>query len=270
MSDIESRDHSVQVVSRELATAGYENTSVFFFEELHSTSQWLGQRAPDTEAHLPELCATHWQTAGIARRGRTWQTAPGNITFSLKTYTDKPIHALLGLSLVTGIGVARCLEETIGLPIKLKWPNDVIADNRKLSGLLTEVRAGDVNTIITGIGINVLANREVSTLGIGACSIEELIERPVARDELLGKVAVSVLQAHEQFLRDGWSVFAEEWATRDWLLDRPVHVIREGETEHAIARGVDESGAMIIEQAGRRVSVVSGEVSIRPDDDQQS
>ena len=90
MSDIESRDHSVQVVSRELATAGYENTSVFFFEELHSTSQWLGQRAPDTEAHLPELCATHWQTAGIARRGRTWQTAPGNITFSLKTYTEKP------------------------------------------------------------------------------------------------------------------------------------------------------------------------------------
>ena len=146
----------------------------------------------------------------------------------------------------------------------------MIADNRKLSGLLTEVRAGDINTIITGIGINVLANQQVSTLGIGACSIEELIEHPVARDELLGKVAVSVLQAHEHFLRDGWSVFAEEWTARDWLLDRPVQVIRNGETEPAIARGVDESGAMIVEQAGRRVSVVSGEVSIRPDVDQQS
>ena len=270
MTDKESRNQSAQVVSRELATAGYENISVFFFEELHSTSQWLGQRVSNTEAQQPELCATHWQTAGIARRRRTWQTGPGNITFSLKTYTEKPINALLGMSLVTGIGVARCLEETMGWPIKLKWPNDVIADNRKLSGLLTEVRAGDVNTIITGIGVNVLANREVSTLGIGACSIEELIEHPVARDELLGKVAVSVLQAHEQFLRDGWSVFAKEWAARDWLLDRPVQVMREGEIDHAIARGVDESGAMIIEQAGCRESVVSGEVSIRPDDDQQS
>ncbi len=270
MPNLESRDRSAQVVSKELATGGYEHVSVFFFEELISTSLWLGQRVPDSKAQIPELCATHWQTAGIARRGRTWQTAPGNITFSLKTYTEKPIRALLGLSLVTGIGVARCLEETTDLPIKIKWPNDVIADNRKLCGLLTEVRAGLVSTIITGIGINVIPDRQVSTLGIGACSIEELIEHPVERDQLLGKVAVSVLQAHEQFLRDGWSVFAEEWAARDWLLDRSVQIKRDGITDFAIARGVDESGAMIIEQAGRRESVVSGEVSIRPNDDQQS
>ena len=67
MTDKESRNQSAQVVSRELATAGYENISVFFFEVLHSTSQWLGQRVSNTEAQQPELCATHWQTAGIAR-----------------------------------------------------------------------------------------------------------------------------------------------------------------------------------------------------------
>lgn len=270
MSDLESRDHSAQVVSKALAASGYGNISVFFFEELFSTSLWLGQRVQYADVKIPELCATHWQTAGIARRGRKWQTAPGNITFSMKTYTEKPVGELLGLSLVTGIGVSRCLEEVTGLPIKIKWPNDVIVDNRKLSGLLTEVRAGLVSTIITGIGINVIPDPKVSELGIGACSIEELLDQPIERDELLGQVAVSVLKTHELFLRDGWSAFTEEWTTRDWLLDRPVQVKRDGETDYAIARGVDESGAMIIEQAGRRMTVVSGEVSIRPDDDQIS
>ncbi len=266
MSELQHRDASEQVVATELAANGYDGVTVFFFEELFSTSLWLGQRVQHVDVKIPELCATHWQTAGIARRGKKWQTAPGNVTFSMKTYTEKPVGELLGLSLVTGIGVARSLEEAVGLPIKLKWPNDVIADNRKLGGLLTEVRSGLVSSIITGIGINVLPDQLDTELGIGACSLQELIGRPLDRDELLGKVAVSVLRAHDEFLAGGWAVFAEEWTGRDWLLNRPVMIKRDGADEPAVARGVDESGAMIVEQAGERTTVVSGEVSIRPND----
>jgi len=271
MSDSHLRDSSANIVAKELAAHAHDNVSVFFFDELYSTSLWLEQRVQYAEAKVPELCATHWQTGGIARRGRKWQTAPGNITFSMKTYTEKPVGELLGLSLVTGIGVARCLEDQTGLSVKIKWPNDIIVDNRKLSGLLTEVRAGLVSTIITGIGINVLQDKDVAELGIGACSLEELLDDPVDRDELLGKVAAAVLTSHGQFLREGWSVFAQEWEKRDWLVNRQVTINRGGEREVATARGVDGVGAMIVEDmSGNRTTIVSGEVSVRPVGDPRS
>lgn len=266
-------------IESELGKVILDPVTLHLFEELDSTSVWLreqfmskatGNVAQPFDTHL---CATNWQTAGIARRGKTWQTKPGNITFSLLSITDKPAKDLLGLSLVTGIGIADCLQENAGLKVQLKWPNDVLVNDAKLGGLLTEINSlprgqgtPAVSQILTGVGVNFLNDPDVLALGIGATSLEKegLMPTLQQRDELIGKLAASVLSAHQQFYQYGWSVFADRWDTLDWLRHKNVTIHSQQTSEQAVARGVNEQGALLVERDGNTYPVYSGEVSIRP------
>ena len=266
-------------ISNELEKADVGPVELHLFDELDSTSVWLRekfigtsakQNSADTSSHL---CATHWQTAGIARRGKTWQTKPGNITFSLLSNTHTPAKDLLGLSLVTGVGVANCLQAEAGLSVQLKWPNDVLVNDVKLGGLLTEISSvssgkNDSGTcqILTGIGVNFLADPDVLQLGIGATSLEKEGITPSLeqRDKLIGQLAASVLLAHQRFYQHGWSVFAERWETLDWLMHKKVSIHSQQSTEQAVACGVNGQGALLVERNGTTYPVYSGDVSIRP------
>jgi BirA family biotin operon repressor/biotin-[acetyl-CoA-carboxylase] ligase len=267
------------LIEAELAHADIMPVALHLFDELDSTSVWLREQfigktdMPDSDCFGTHLCATNWQTAGIARRGKTWQTKPGNITLSLLSTTDTPAKDLLGLSLVTGIGVADCLQEAVGVGVQLKWPNDVLVNDTKLGGLLTEISSvpgtqgeSAVCQVLTGIGVNLLNDPDVLSLGIGATSLEGEGLSPTLkqRDELIGKLAASVLSAHQHFYQHGWSAFAERWKTLDWLLNKNVMIHSQQTTELAIARGVNEQGALLVERNGSTYPVYSGEVSIRP------
>lgn len=264
-------------IEQELLVAGFSDVQVHSFSQLESTSVWLrekymsGETSP--ESFTKHLCVTDWQTAGIARRGRTWQTKPGNVTFSILSSTETAANDLLGLSLVTGIGVADCLKRNADIQVQLKWPNDVLVNNTKLGGLLTEInnqknpdRQSGVNQVLTGIGINFLHDSDVLNLGIGATSLENegVIPDIQQRDSLVGKLAASVFGAHEQFFELGWGAFSERWESLDWLFNKEVMIHSQQSTEQGIARGVNEHGALLIERSGTTYPVYGGNVSIRP------
>lgn len=276
----------ITTIDRELIDGGHRNVAVYAFDQLPSTSVWLREREYENTVTAPvldhvsevstpntRLCVTDWQSAGIARRGRTWQTKPGNITFSILSITHRTSSELLGLSLVTGIGIANGLSDVAGLHAQLKWPNDVLLADAKLGGLLTEISAHagshdnqNESQILTGVGINVLHDAEVVGLGIGATSLEQAgvdVNRQY-RDALVGKLAASVLTAHQLFFANGWAPFAERWCALDWLMNKQVDVHGEDSTERAVARGVNEHGALLVERAGRTLPLYSGNVSIRP------
>lgn len=260
--------------------AGYQApVDVHVFGKLDSTSGWLAAQRELLASQLAQgraqICVTDWQQAGVGRRGKSWQTQPGNVTFSVLARYNEPAQNLLGLSLVTGIAVAEALDDAFGLKVKLKWPNDVIRDNRKLGGLLTEVIAVTSQNknvlisgsdVITGIGINVIHDETVVGLGIGATSLKGggVVILSSERDALIGRIAAAVLASHQRFLEKGWVAFSERWSARDWLLDREVVIHREETTEHAVARGVNEQGALLVESAGKLQPLYGGNVSIRP------
>lgn len=266
-------------IDAQLARVSVGPVALHLFEQLESTSVWLreqfSKKNHDVDSAISHLCATNWQTAGIARRGKTWQTKPGNLTFSLLSTTDKVATELLGLSLVTGIGVANCLQEALDVRVQLKWPNDVLIGGAKLGGLLTEIislsgkprqeQTGGCH-ILSGIGINFLDDPDVQNLGIGATSLEKqgLLPTPLQRDELIGKLAASVLSEHQRFYKHGWSVFADRWKTLDWLLNKNVMIHSQNAAEQALARGVNQQGALLVERDGVVFPVYSGEVSVRP------
>ncbi len=259
----------------ELRQQNHSDVELHLFADIDSTSVWLRDqfmgKAPETVG--PHLCATDWQTAGIARRGKTWQTKPGNITFSILSTTDKPMQELLGLSLVTGIGVADALQDFADIPVQLKWPNDVLVDGAKIGGLLTEINTPTdtrgtqaATQVLTGIGINFLHDPDVLDLGIGATSLVScgVMEDSQQRDRLIGKIAASVMSAHERFYESGWSVFAKRWDALDWLVDKEVNIQSQQSMEQAIARGVNDRGALLVERSGTTYPVYGGNVSIRP------
>lgn len=260
--------------------AGYQSAvDVHVFDKLDSTSAWLGgrresMRLPLEQGHA-QLCMTDWQQAGVGRRGKSWQTKPGNVTFSVMARYAEPAQNLLGLSLVTGIAVADALDEALGLKLMLKWPNDVIANDRKLGGLLTEVMTvsdqapnttNPVTDVISGIGINVDHDETVEGLGIGATSLRAagIKLKPSDRDALVGAIAAAVLTSHQRFLAKGWVAFADKWAELDWLMGKDVTIHKENATEHAVACGVNKQGALLVKSAGKLIPLYGGNVSIRP------
>lgn len=270
------------LIEDELGKAGLSSVVVHTFDTLPSTSVWLHDFASNAKELLTDtqLCTTDWQSAGVARRGRSWQTKPGNITFSILSTTQKPPKELLGLSLITGLGVASCLAAELDIKVALKWPNDVLLNDMKLGGLLTEVSsvpgaeqtasngrsAAHITQIVTGIGINLRHDDEVVDLGIGATSLESVSvpSDPQQRDILIGKLAASVLSSHQLFFERGWAPFAEAWKAVDWLFGKQVTIHQDKKTEHALARGVNEQGALLVERAGETHLLYSGNVSIRP------
>ena len=283
---------NVETIRRGLGEDASDTVDIHVFDRLESTSQWLSEQRSSFDAQLAngrvQLCVTDWQQAGVGRRGKRWQTQPGNVTFSILSRVSAPAAQLLGLSLVTGIAVAEELKRRLGLEIMLKWPNDVIYDNRKLGGLLTEIVSvpqhespgvervnmslsgkGVVNVltdVITGIGININHDDSVLALGIGATSIKQagIDVLQDDRDALVGGLCASVMASHSRFIQHQWEPFRQAWSQRDWLEGKDVSIHRDDSTEHAVACGVNEQGALLVKSEGTLKPLYGGNVSIRP------
>lgn len=232
----------------------------------------FGRRAVDLQPCL--LVAEH-QSAGRGRQGRRWQSAPGaSLTFSL----GLPLAAAdwSGLSLAVGVALCDALApadaggEQSGPQIGLKWPNDLwlmdgpvrsAANGRKLGGILIEtVSAGTQRLVIIGIGLNVLTF-DAPEARTGFASLHEL-DAAVTAPAVLATIALPLVQALQQFEREGFAGFAERFAARDLLRGRTVRTTLP-EVPEGIARGVSDQGALLVQSATGITNVSSGEVSVR-------
>ena len=242
----------------------------------------FGRRAADVQPCL--LVAEH-QTGGRGRHGRTWQSAPGaSLTFSL----SMPIAAAdwSGLSLAIGVALAEALDPPLatasGVPrLGIKWPNDLwLLDpavatpddasaepapvGRKLAGILVEtVMAGPHRLAVVGIGINILplAPQAMSETSTGYACLQE-IEPQASAPATLARIALPVVRSLRRFEREGFAGFRAAFHTRDLLAGRRVYTSATGLPE-GVARGVSESGALLLQTDDGLHTVASGEVSVR-------
>ena len=169
------------------------------------------------------------QTAGRGRRGRAWEAPPGSGLFATFVLTPSPL-------IVFAAGVAAA--EACGRGVRLKWPNDLVLDDRKLGGILAEIR-GD--RALVGIGINLGWAPEGATM-LG----EE-------REPLL----LRLLPLLAGWVRASPRVVVERWRELSWTLGQQVRVEIGGEVFEGLAEDVAEDGALLV--GGRRV--VAGDVT---------
>ena len=247
------------------ARAGLDAVEVF--DSLASTSAYLADGRENWGAG-GRLCLAEQQTAGRGRRGRTWVSPFGaNIYLSLYWRFDLPLSALSGLSLASGVAVARALETCGVQGVALKWPNDIHFAERKLGGLLVEgfgPTEGPVAVII-GVGVNVdmpeSSGREIDQEWIDLRRAAPGVD--VSRNRLAGVLIDELITMVRAYGSGGWPAFRSSWASYDAYLGREVEVQVAGNEQAGVYRGVDAAGGLVLEQAGKFLVFHSGEVSLR-------
>lgn len=212
------------------------------------------------------------QTAGRGRRGRAWQSAFGtSLTFSLLWRFNRGAAQLAGLSLVVGLAVARALRGMGAAGAQLKWPNDIVADVHKLGGILIETQ-GDMlgpTAVVIGIGLNVhlppaMLETIAGQVDQPVADVQSLCAGTVSRNRLLAEIISELVAALDQFQRDGFAAFRDEWLQLHALQGKPVRVLNgDGSGFDAIVRGVGEDGSLRVSRNGREVALSFGELSLR-------
>lgn len=234
-----------------------------------STSNRLlaGDPPPYGCAHA---CLSELQTAGRGRRGRRW-IAPfgGSITMSVGWSFRDSARVLPSLSLSVGVAIARALARVGARDVKLKWPNDIWFDDRKLGGVLIELKAeaGGPAYVVIGVGINLWMNattrRAIEAMGVRVACVSEVCPIPPARNRLVGILLDEILSVLMSFETTGFAPLRQAWEALDTLRGRAAEVLVGERVIAGTACGVDEEGALLLRVGECTHKFVSGEVSLR-------
>lgn len=211
------------------------------------------------------VVGTEVQTAGRGRRGRSWYSAPGaSLTFSL-LWRFPPTLSPGGLSLAVGVALARVLEDQGAAGIRLKWPNDVLGDGRKLAGILIEMVPNAPGAVVIGIGLNVQLPRELAAqIAVEAIGLADLLPFAPSRNLLLGSLLQGLAAVLARFETDGFSALREDWLARHAYTGAEVNLSHDGViVAQGRCVGVDQDGALLLHTDRGVQRIVSGEVSLR-------
>jgi BirA family transcriptional regulator, biotin operon repressor / biotin---[acetyl-CoA-carboxylase] ligase len=194
------------------------------------------------------------QTAGKGRLGRKWMSPPGmNLYMSIVVKPSiLPVHATV-LTLLSAVACASAIRNHCGIPVSIKWPNDILAAGLKISGVLTEIRA-DMDCIsyaVIGIGINVnLQDKDIpDEIRKIATSIRIESGRTFSRTELAAAIIREFDSWYGRLLNSGKKDITEKWIELSSTIGRHVKVASGNRIFEGIAEGIDDDGFLIVDMA---------------------
>lgn len=254
-----------------------DQQNAFSVDELHvdyvidSTNRKLMRRIVEN-SHKPlrAVCVAEAQSAGQGRRGRQWQSPFGrNVYFSMSWPFSGGAASLSGLSLAVGVALIDALSAFDTNNIKLKWPNDVLLDNKKLAGVLIEIAGdamGECHAII-GIGLNVAMPEEemhsvdqpwtdlVSGLSVGP---------EIDRNSLIASLIQSLGKMLFEFESEGFAPFYEQWMLLNAHANKPVQLVSGNKITQGVMLGITPDGGVRLKLENNEEQVfIGGEISLR-------
>jgi BirA family transcriptional regulator, biotin operon repressor / biotin---[acetyl-CoA-carboxylase] ligase len=197
------------------------------------------------------------QSNGRGRLGREWFSPQGGIYFTLILKPQIAPAYAPRLNLMASVAVAKTLRRLLGLDVRLKWPNDVLIEGRKVCGILAEMKAevDALKYVTIGVGIN--ANLSIAKYGTKVASLKELKGHEISRKEIFISIVKELLE-QQPLLAKG--ALIEEWRTLSATLNREVRIETTGGTIAGRAVDIDSSGALIIKGAdGSLRTAISGD-----------
>ncbi|PMB54879.1 Biotin-protein ligase [Coxiella-like endosymbiont] len=232
-----------------ISTLGKTSILLDSLEQVDSTNNFL-----KTVSHPNKLgiCIAEMQTKGKGRFYRPWYSPFGqNIYLSLRYSFNKDISELAGLSLVCGLAVCRTIETIshLSLPIFIKWPNDIICDNKKLAGILIEIQV-ETNrfcSVIIGIGLNVnMQNDANHKINQNWTSLINLTKTYYDRNKLCTALINDLLHYIKTFEKQGLSFFQNPWQKKDYLFNKFLRLQSSQKEFQGIGAGINEQGKLIL------------------------
>ncbi len=206
------------------------------------------------------------QTKGRGTKGRSWHSAPKKgLYLSSILYPPQPQISLIPL--VAGLAANDAIFESAGIRIKLKWPNDLIWEKKKLGGILCEsgFLGNKASYVIVGIGINLSHRREDFPEEIRslATSLELILKKHIDREEFLQKLLKALNNWYRLFRERRNEEIVLSFQAQSLLpLGKEIKLVTETEEVLGIYAGIDSDGGLILEREGKRMTFFSGEVRV--------
>lgn len=248
--------------------------AVTVLEETDSTNRQLLAAGPPAPGRMA-VCIAEYQHGGRGRRGRHWFSPPGaGVWLSVSWLFERQPAQISALGLAAGLAARRALVEA-GVPgVALKWPNDLVAGERKLGGVLAELRAESNGPafVVLGVGVNwnmppALRVAIAAGGGLPVTDVAELCaaagQTPPGRTALAAALTGAFASLLADYAASGFEPWRREWAAADALAGRFVRVESGAGELKGTARGIDADGALLVETGSCLKRVIAGEVSVR-------
>jgi BirA family biotin operon repressor/biotin-[acetyl-CoA-carboxylase] ligase len=240
-------------------------TPVHLYPIIDSTNQYLLDQSNQLASGT--VCLAEYQAKGRGRRGRQWISPFGsNLYVSMYWRLDAGVAAAMGLSLVVGVAVVEALEKLGIHEIKLKWPNDLYYQDKKLAGILVEMsgQTGGPAHLVIGMGMNISMRQDDQMIDQPWTSLSAAMGgHKIDRNELAKAIINTWQKSLAQYEIDGMQGFVNRWNRLDNFLNRPVKLLMGPNQVSGIARGIDAHGAILLETENGIESYVGGEISLR-------
>lgn len=237
-------------------------SSLDLIKTTESTNYYLYGFKPNVKA---DICISEQQTNGKGRRNNSWESKGYNITFSIKWHFAKEPDKLSSLAIVVSLIIASVLDNLNLSNIKVKWPNDLIIDSKKVGGILVENHPNSVSPyVIIGIGLNYFMDNS-NTINQDWTDLysHEIV---AGRSEIIGKIISKLLPVLSDF--NEANILGSYWHKYDWVHNQEVLIINSNNVKTGIARGINSDGGLLVDIVNKHGKLEqeifhSGDVSLR-------
>jgi len=257
-------------LKKQLSTSVF-GRRLYYTVSVDSTNRMAAELARQDEPH-GTVVLTDFQTSGRGRHRRVWSSPSGeNLLFSIILRPDAQARTVLPVTLAFSLTLAKTLTGVLQKEISVKWPNDLVTPEGKLGGILSEsaIRGDIARIVIVGVGLNVntpaekfpadLNGNPVSCLSIGGVSLD--------RATLLARLLYDLEQAYDDFVRDGFAAFVEEYKGRLLLMNRSIRYAgQSGGKEARVVDVADDGGLMVARSDGTADTLYDEEIQKGWDD----
>jgi len=241
----------------------YMGKNIHFFKEVDSTND-VARELADEGAEEGTIIIAESQRSGKGRRGKRWISPSGGVWMTIILRPDIEPPKAPQLTLVTGVAVAETLNQECGLDVGIKWPNDILIGDKKVCGILTEVKAdmGKVDYVLVGIGIdlNVDLNIFPPELRGGATSLKAELDREIMGAELVATFLKNFEIYYGEFKQGKFRKILNRWRKLSKTIGNYVEVHKKGGPIYGEAVGINKDGKLILElDDGTLRKIISGE-----------
>ncbi|QOL12937.1 bifunctional biotin--[acetyl-CoA-carboxylase] ligase/biotin operon repressor BirA [Dickeya dianthicola] len=254
----------IQLLDAEKIRSQIQSGNIAVLPVIDSTNQYLLDRLDSVSSG--DACIAEYQHAGRGRRGRKWFSPFGsNLYLSLYWRLEQGPAAAVGVSLVIGIIMAEVLHHLGAEGVRVKWPNDLYLNDKKLAGILVELngRTGDAAHLVIGAGINLRMNSSGSdVINQGWINLQDA-GIDMDRNMLAVRLITELRTALAIYEQQGLAPFISRWNDLDNFYNRAVKLIVGNREIKGIDKGIDSQGALLLEQDGEIQSYIGGEISLR-------
>jgi BirA family transcriptional regulator, biotin operon repressor / biotin---[acetyl-CoA-carboxylase] ligase len=253
-------------IKKELTTE-YIGKKIYTFHEVESTNS-VAKFLAKFGSSEGDIVISEIQTKGKGRRGKKWESPTGGIWLSIILKPDiEPSKAPL-ITLATGVAVAKALRG-MNIDARIKWPNDILINNKKVSGILTEANAkfNTVDYVIVGVGIDSNLNIDIlaADLREGTTSLSKETQVEIQEPEIIANFLNEFEEVYNLFKDEKFEEIMYDWRRMSQTIGSFVEIKQPlGKVLHGTAVGINNQGALILElNNGELKKIISGECILR-------